>query len=142
VPDFNRIGHLGLTVRDMRASAEWYQRVLGFQFVRELRPEQGDPGYGPRILLLHAPSRVLVGLCEHPERSGDVFSPFRTGLDHVALELATEDDLESWTVRLDALGVPHSPIREIRTAKFLSLEDPDGIPFELWFTSISHSPSA
>jgi hypothetical protein len=26
--------HMALTVRDMRVSADWYQRVLGFEFVK------------------------------------------------------------------------------------------------------------
>jgi catechol 2,3-dioxygenase-like lactoylglutathione lyase family enzyme len=28
---------MALTVRDMRASADWYQRVLGFEFVKEFQ---------------------------------------------------------------------------------------------------------
>jgi catechol 2,3-dioxygenase-like lactoylglutathione lyase family enzyme len=35
MPTFNRALHMALTVRDMRVSADWYERVLGFDFVKE-----------------------------------------------------------------------------------------------------------
>jgi catechol 2,3-dioxygenase-like lactoylglutathione lyase family enzyme len=34
MPSFSRALHMALTVRDMRVSADWYQRVLGFEFVK------------------------------------------------------------------------------------------------------------
>jgi catechol 2,3-dioxygenase-like lactoylglutathione lyase family enzyme len=34
MPSFSRALHIALTVRDMRVSADWYQRVLGFEFVK------------------------------------------------------------------------------------------------------------
>jgi catechol 2,3-dioxygenase-like lactoylglutathione lyase family enzyme len=56
MPSFRRVLHMGLTVRDRQVSAEWYERVLGFQFVKEF--EVGIP----RILLLHPGSGFLVGV--------------------------------------------------------------------------------
>jgi catechol 2,3-dioxygenase-like lactoylglutathione lyase family enzyme len=38
---FNRVPHIAVTVRDMRVSASWYERVLGFDFVEELRVPPG-----------------------------------------------------------------------------------------------------
>ena len=52
MPSFSRALHIALTVRDMRVSADWYQRVLGFEFVKEFQVAPGDAGI-PRILLLH-----------------------------------------------------------------------------------------
>ena len=37
MPSFSRALHTALTVRDMRVSADWYQRVLGFEFVKEFQ---------------------------------------------------------------------------------------------------------
>ena len=131
-PSFRRALHLGLTVRDRQASAEWYERVLGFQFVKEF--EVGIP----RILLLHPDSGFLVGLYNHPDASKDTFSPLRTGLDHFALEVGRRDQLDAWARHLDSLGVAHSPVRELGHSSFISVEDPDGIQIELWLTITPH----
>lgn len=46
----------------MRVSADWYGRVLSFDFVKEFEVDPGDAGI-PRILLLHQHSGLLLGLC-------------------------------------------------------------------------------
>lgn len=141
MPTFLRALHMALTVRDMRVSAEWYERVLGFDFVREFQVAPGDPGI-PRILLLHQRSGFLLGLCDHAGRTGDSFDPLRTGLDHVAFEVADRAELDSWVAHLDQLGVGHSPVRELGHSSFVSVEDPDGIQIELWLTITPHTPAA
>ena len=141
MPTFERATHIALTVRDMRVSADWYQRVLGFDFVKEFRVAPGDAGI-PRILLLHPHSGFLLSLCNHAGRSGDAFDPLRTGLDHIAFEVADRAEFGSWTANLDRLGVGHSPVRELGHASFVSLEDPDGIQIELWLTITPHRPAA
>ena len=35
MPTSNRALHMALTVRDMTVSANWYERVLGFDFVKD-----------------------------------------------------------------------------------------------------------
>ena len=44
MPSFSRALHMALTVRDMRVSADWYQRVLGFELVKEFQVAPGDAG--------------------------------------------------------------------------------------------------
>lgn len=107
MPAFSRAPHMALTVRDMRVSADWYERVLGFDFVKEFEVAAGDAGIG-RILLLHQHSGFLLGLCSPTGRMGDSFDPLRTGLDHVAFEVADRAELDSWMARLDHLAVSHS----------------------------------
>ncbi len=141
MPTFNRALHMALTVRDMRVSADWYERVLGFDFVKEFQFAPGDAGI-PRILLLHQHSGFLLGLCNHAGRTGDSFDPLRTGLDHVAFEVADRAELDSWIARLDHVAVSHSPVRELGHSSFVSLQDPDGVQIELWLTITPHSPAA
>jgi glyoxylase I family protein len=141
MPSFSRVLHMALTVRDMRVSADWYQRVLGFEFVKEFQVAPGDAGI-PRILLLHQRSAFLLGLCDHPGRSGDAFDPRRTGLDHIAFEVADRSELTSWMTHLDELGVAHSPVRELGHSCFVSVADPDGVQIELWLTITPHRPAA
>ena len=137
VATFQRALHVGLTVRDVDRSAEWYQRVLGFKFVKRFDVPPDVEGI-PRVLLLHPDSGFLVGLCGHRGRSGDRFSPLRTGLDHLAFEVSDDEQLTHWISDLDALGVEHSPVRDLVHSRFVSLEDPDGIQLELWVTLQPH----
>ena len=137
---FVRATHCALTVRDMDESAEWYQRVLGFRLVRRVEIPPGQPGI-PRILLLHPDSGFILGIYDHPEKSGDRFVPARTGLDHLAFEVPEERGLDEWMANLDQLGVGHSPVRDLGNSKFISLEDPDGIQIELWHTIVPNRPA-
>jgi glyoxylase I family protein len=124
----------------MEESAAWYQRVLGFRFVRRVEIPPGQLGI-PRILLLHPDSGFILGIYDHPEKSGDRFVPTRTGLDHLAFEVADERALHEWMANLDQLGVGHSPVRDLGNSKFISLEDPDGIQIELWHTIVPNRPA-
>lgn len=128
MPTFTRPHHLALSVTDMERSAEWYRRVLGFRLVK--RFETGIP----RILQLHPESGFYVSVYNHPDRSRERFDPCRTGLDHLALGVPDGASLEAWKGHLDALGVEHSPTRDLGHSWFVSLEDPDGIQLELWRT--------
>lgn len=141
MPTFERALHAALTVRDMRVSAGWYERVLGFDLVREFQAAPGEAGI-PRILLLHQHSGFLLGLCNHAGRTGDSFDPLRTGLDHLAFEVTDRAELDSWTAHLDRLAVAHSPVRDLGHSTFVSLEDPDGIQIELWLTITAHRPAS
>jgi glyoxylase I family protein len=139
-PHFNRALHIGLTVRDMDASARWYQRALGFRLVK--RFDAADGTGIPRTLLLHPRSGFLVGLYNHHGRSDDQFSPFRTGLDHLAFEVESQQTLDAWVDHLDSEGIDHSPIRDVGHSRFVSLEDPDGIQLEIWLTLIPHQEAS
>jgi len=131
MPSIQGASHIALTVRDREASAEWYQRVFGWQVLR--RYEAGQEAGSPRILLFDPASFFAVGLCQPADASGDAFDYRRTGLDHFAFRVADQAALEEWTAHLDGLGVAHSPVRDVAgLGKFVSFEDPDGIQFEMW----------
>jgi len=121
--------HVGLTVRDMDASAEWYQRVFGWQVLRRF---DADEAGTPRVLLLDPATFFVVGLCQPTDGDGSAFDHRRTGLDHFAFKVADEAELDRWLAHLDVLGVEHSPVRVLDLGRFVSFEDPDGIQFELW----------
>jgi len=137
---FDRALHVGLTVRDVEASAEWYRRVLGFRLVKRFAAPTADETAVTRILLLHPDSGFLIGLYDRADASRERFSPLRTGLDHLAFEVSGEQQLADWVDALNSLGVKHSPIRDLGHSRFVSFEDPDGIQFELWQTIQPHRP--
>lgn len=135
VPGVTGIHHFSITVTDLEASLAWYQRLLGAERVPMKFPHYGceDTGYGE--LLVEPRSGVVIGLHTNTGNDGQDFDEARTGLDHVALNVASRDELESWTARLDELGIDHSGIRSgdqpfpFSTVVF---RDPDNIQLELF----------
>jgi len=124
--------HLGLTVADVERSARWYEDVLEFRRVGGL----GDATTERRkVFLRHTGLQLRLGLVEHRSSSGQPFDETRTGLDHLAFEVPSQDELERWARRLDELGVAHSPIaasHSIPGAAVLVFRDPDNIQLELF----------
>ena len=78
---------------------------------------------------------LFVGLDHHPHADGQRFSPWRTGLDHLALQLAAREDIDHWIAHLDAMGVEHEELFETAgppAHALVLVRDPDGIPIELF----------
>jgi glyoxylase I family protein len=76
-----------------------------------------------------------LGLVEHGASSKRPFDETEAGLDHLAFEVPTRDDLEWWASRLLELGVTCSPIapsNSIPGAAVLVFRDPDNIQLELF----------
>ena len=125
--------HLGLTVRDVERSADWYTSVLGFERVGEF----AAPGAERRKVFLGHPNFGLrVGLTEHGTGSRDAFDEMQVGLDHLAFRVAGGAELHDWQARLEDFGVAHSPVapaNSIPGAAVLVLRDPDNIQLEIFF---------
>jgi glyoxylase I family protein len=126
------IHHLGLTVRDVHASAVWYRDVLGFRCVDEY---EAPDGARRKVFLRHDGLLVRLGLTQHRAGSRDPFDETRVGLDHLAFCVADRPELEAWAQRLSDAGVIHSPIaaaNSIPGAAVLVFRDPDNIQLELF----------
>ncbi|MFD0065381.1 VOC family protein [Streptomyces sp. NPDC056690] len=134
---FTGIAHIAIVVRDMSASVYWYRRTLGFEPVGGLRPGPLEAGH-PRQIMRHADSGLVLAVHEPLQRSGDMFDPSRTGLDHLSLAVSDRTALDDWARRLDVLGVPRSPVQDAGYAEFVSVADPDGIAWELWTGTPGH----
>ena len=134
-PAITGIHHFSITVTDLEASLAWYQRLLRADRVPMKFPHYGceDTGYGE--LLVDPRSGVVIGLHTNTGNDGQPFDEARTGLDHVALNVATRERPRAWTARLDELGIEHSGIRvgdqpfPFATVVF---RDPDNIQLELF----------
>lgn len=131
-PELTGIQHVGLTVRDVEASAEWYQRVLGLQRQFEEPHHHSDEG-GYAVVLGTPDMSLNVGLDHHPANDGDGFDPTRTGLDHVCFQVSSVDDLTKWATHLDRHAVANSGVYAMAGTPFtlLTFDDPDGIQLEL-----------
>ncbi|HKP42095.1 VOC family protein [Mycobacterium sp.] len=134
-PGITGIHHFSVTVRDIEASAAWYQRVFRADRVPMEFPhyEREETGYG--VLLVEPRSGLAIGLHANTGNAGEQFDEARTGLDHVGFNVATREELEAWTAWLDEAGVEHSGIRTgdvpfgFATVVF---RDPDNIQLELF----------
>jgi catechol-2,3-dioxygenase len=120
--------HVSFSVRDLDASVDWYQRVLGVAVAF-----QEPPSGGRRAAVLTFPDGTLaLGLTQHGG-GGAPFDPATTGLDHAAFAVDSEDELRRWAQHLDEHGVEHSGPLEIPPGQILNLKDPDGIALALFW---------
>ncbi|MCF2532974.1 VOC family protein [Yinghuangia soli] len=129
MPQHTGFSHVSLSVTDLEASKRWYMDVLDFVELAVLE----DAAYTQQ-LLLH-PTGFALGLQQHKGNDGSLFTPERTGLDHLGFAVADRAELEAWTDRLAALGVKHSPIADTAFGAVLCFRDPDDIQLELFATA-------
>lgn len=127
-----QIHHVNVQVADRARTREWYEKVLGAEFL-----DRG-PALNRRQLQLR------LGSCEI--HFTETAQPARTPSDHFALEV---DDWEETLAHLDALGVehvrtsaasvrrniggadPHQGRREDTGEHYTYIHDPDGNMIEL-----------
>jgi catechol 2,3-dioxygenase-like lactoylglutathione lyase family enzyme len=88
------INHLALTVTDMNRARDFYQNVLGFEFITE---------FGPKYLMSNG--EVILALNQAPDPtqaiSNDRFSENRVGLDHISFNVGSMAELENAVKVLD-----------------------------------------
>jgi len=127
------LSHLGFTVRDVDASAAWYENVLGFHPVGGYTSPDGA---FRKVFLRHGAVPVRLTLAQHRHGQHQPFDETRVGLDHLALAVADRAALDDWAERLAAAHVPHSPVapaNSIPGAAVLVFRDPDNIQLELFY---------
>lgn len=134
IPPLVGVHHLGLTVRNIDESENWYVQVLG---MARVFVEQHPTGGGHTVVMTQPGTALFFGLDHHPEVDLERFDPRRTGLDHLALRLESRDDLDAWVARFDALGVEHGDVHENAEPEMaaITVNDPDGIPIELCWSA-------
>jgi glyoxylase I family protein len=119
------VHHIALRSTDLARSRVFYADTLGFPVVLE----------GPGLFLFLAGSTaVAVRGPESQTPSGDVFSPFRAGLDHLALACAEERELQRVAVELAAAGVENTGVKLDPTLnrRYVAFKDPDRIAWEFY----------
>jgi catechol 2,3-dioxygenase-like lactoylglutathione lyase family enzyme len=142
---FDRLHHVGITVRDLDASIRFYHDVLGLPFANEPSPWfEGDElgrGVGVPGAVLRQVS-LLVGdatleLLEYKQPPSETAAPLRSnnrGASHVAFRV---DDIESAKSELEAKGVEfYGPVNVVDEGvlagwRWVYFDDPDGYPLEL-----------
>jgi catechol-2,3-dioxygenase len=124
--DFPAVTHVAVTISDLDRSVEWYGRLFGADPAL-------DEDTGPFRHVVWALGGTLLGLHQFPDlATADAFNERRPGLDHVAFGCANRAELETWTARLDELGIAHGGIKDAGYGSGVSFRDPDNIALEFF----------
>ena len=119
------IHHLALRTTDLSRARRFYLDTLGFPLALE----------GPNVFLFLAGSTAIA--IRGPEAltpAGDVFDPFRVGLDHVALACEEEGELGRVAAALTRAAIDHTGLRTDPALgrRYVAFKDPDRIAWELY----------
>ena len=117
--------HLALRVTDYERARHFYIDTLGFSVAMEV----------PNLLIFSAGSALIA--IRGPETDtppGDVFSPFRAGLDHLALACTDEAELARVAAALEEAGIENTGVKidEMLGKKYVAFKDPDRIQWEFY----------
>ena len=119
------VHHISLRVTDLARAKVFYIDRLGFPLLADT----------PELFLFAAGSTAFGVRGPTPDTEpADTFSPFRVGLDHVALGCESEDELRRVAAALNASGVENTGVKldEMLQRKYVAFRDPDGIKWELY----------
>ena len=130
MPSITGISHVDLSVSDLEASDAWYRELFG---AVPLFGGRSDSNRLDARYIMEPNSGVVIGLEQHDENPGTPFDERGVGLDHLAFNVASRDELDAWLTRLDELGIGHSGITEEEPWDVLVFRDPDNIQLEFFF---------
>jgi glyoxylase I family protein len=119
------VHHVALRVSDLARARRFYTETLGFPVLLE----------APEIVLFAAGGTAIALRGPDAETPvGDRFTPFRVGLDHVALVCTDETELERVAAALAAAGVESTGAKrdELTGKRYVAFKDPDRIAWELY----------
>ena len=128
MPTFAGFSHVSLSVRDRDRSRAWYEDVLGFRVIDEVREDAYD-----EWVLVHPVNGAIVCLQQHKANRGEEFDPSRTGGDHVALRVHSRGDLDEWERWFEKKEVVHTPTVDRKYGSVLTFKDPDSFQLELFY---------
>lgn len=119
------VHHVTLRVTDYDRAKRFYTETLGFDIILEK----------PNLFIFLAGSTAIA--IRGPEKEtpvGDVFNPFRVGLDHLALACEDEDELNRVAELLSQAGVENTGVKtdETLNKQYVAFKDPDRISWEYY----------
>jgi lactoylglutathione lyase len=119
-----RITHIGITVRDVEKSVEFYTNVMGLEEVRRVTSRQGKT-----LVFLKGEGDTMIELIPGFEGSAGQGETSEGFIRHVAFEVP---DIAASGRALNEKGVSLTwgPIEGIGGTKIAFFEDPDGIELE------------
>jgi catechol 2,3-dioxygenase-like lactoylglutathione lyase family enzyme len=124
-------GHVGINVTDLNRSKTFYQRVFGFETMRESRE------VGKEFAFLGDGQKLFLTLWQ---QSAGRFETHRPGLHHLSFQVESIADVEAAQQKLQALGAQffHDGIvlhSEGAQSGGIFFADPDGTRLEIYTPS-------
>lgn len=119
------VHHIALRVTDLARARVFYVDRLGFPLLLET----------PELFLCAAGATAIGVRGPAPDTDpADAFTPFRVGLDHVALACTDEAELRRVAGALTASGIENTGVKldEALQRRYVAFRDPDGIKWELY----------
>lgn len=119
------VHHVTLRSTDLQRSRRFYVETLGFPVVLET---------DALVVMVAGSTAIALRGPDKQTPPGDVFNPFRVGLDHVALTCADEGELQRVARALSEAGVENTGVKTDPTLgkQYLAFKDPDRIAWELY----------
>jgi len=125
-PASTGLSHIALRVSDLARARRFYAGTLGFPVLLDAAPHA----------VVIAAGGIAFGLLAPTEQTpaGDTFSPFRVGLDHVALACADEAELDRVAAALAEAGVESTGAKTDAASgkRYVAFKDPDRIQWEFY----------
>lgn len=119
----NCLDHVAITAKDMKTSADWYERVLGLK-----RYDVPEWGRAPVFLLAGT-----TGIALFPAKPGKGDEPsyksIPVRIDHLAFNIS-KTEFENARKHYDDLGIPYTVSDHIHFHSIYT-KDPDGHTVEL-----------
>ena len=119
------IHHIALRCNDFAVTKDFYQNIIGLPLVLDT----------PDLIGFTA-GAVFVGFRKTAPKNDTeaVFSPFRVGLDHVAMACETEEELHRFAKGLADAGVENTGVKKDETLQkmYVAFKDPDRIQWEFY----------
>lgn len=120
-----QVHHITLRVSNIDQAREFYIDILGFNIVLK------QPNL---FIFLAGSTAIAIKGAEKNTPAGDVFNPFRVGLDHLALACENLEELQRVTKELEKAGIENTGIKTDKTLnkKYVAFKDPDRISLEYY----------
>ena len=119
------VHHIGLRCSDLARAKHFYGSILGFPVLRE----------APVLIIRAGTTAIAFKGPEAGTPANDAFSPFRVGLDHIALACESEPELRALAAALDAAGVENTGVKAdpgLGGRLYVAFKDPDRIAWEFY----------
>lgn len=124
-PKTTGLHHVALRSIDFSITKKFYLDILGFPLALDTEE-----------ILGFMAGNIFIGFKKAiPNHlSGNIFTPFNVGLDHIALACETEEELQRVTKELTAAGVENTGIKTdpVSSKLYVAFKDPDRISWEFY----------
>lgn len=121
------VHHVCLRVSDFNRAKHFYSETLGFPIVLE------EPNL---FIMMAGNTAVAIRGPENGTPKGDVFNPFRIGLDHLALACENEAELNRVAKALKDANIENTGVKTDETLgkEYVAFKDPDRISWEFYMS--------